>query len=96
MFNLAKFTLQSNITQPSPCLQTSRKKISRENALAYFAAASETTTKLYFIFTCWTKYWTMSSRPSKQAARSGVDLALVVPLTLAPALTKALTISEWP
>jgi hypothetical protein len=35
MFNLAKFTLQSNITQPSPCLQTSRKK-TWENALAYF------------------------------------------------------------
>ena len=43
-----------------------------------------------------TKYFTMSSLPSKHAARNGVELVTVVWFTLAPWLTRSLTTSKCP
>ena len=43
-----------------------------------------------------TKNWTISKWPSKQAALSGVELVLVVELTLAPLSTRSLTIWVCP
>lgn len=44
----------------------------------------------------WTRYWTISKCPSKQAALNGVEFVLVVELTLAPLSVSNLTISACP
>jgi hypothetical protein len=45
---------------------------------------------------CFTRYLTMAKWPSKQAALSGVELVLVVALTLAPFVTSNRTMSMFP
>ena len=45
---------------------------------------------------CSTRYLTISKWPSKQAARRGVELVLVVQLTEAPRRTRKRTMVAWP